>query len=123
MLVFAIPRSTASLFAPLKLFLSAFTKLELMEGGGQTQTRLYNSYNGLSCYCFLTGRDFPCIRSAFQLLLFTCWGLGSICSRKWFELCEIWQKSGSERTAGFVNAIALAGQRVWDGSGMGCERT
>lgn len=59
--VFAVSRSTASFFAPLRLFLAAFAKLKLMEGGGRTQARLYNSYNDLSCYCFLTGRDSPCI--------------------------------------------------------------
>lgn len=58
----ATPRSAASIFVLLKLFLAAFAKLELMVGRGQMQERLYNSCDGLSCYCFLTGRDFPCIR-------------------------------------------------------------
>lgn len=46
-------------FAPLRLVLAAFAKLQLMEGGGQRQERLYSSSNGSSCYCFLAGRDFP----------------------------------------------------------------
>lgn len=103
----AIPRSAASIFVPLKLFLAAFAKLDLMEGRGQMQERLYNSCDGLSCYCFLTGRDFPCI-SQWTRAHFSCFcthagaSAPSAAGSGLNDFCDIWQKSKSGRATGTV---------------------
>lgn len=61
--------------------------------------------------------------NAFQLILHMCWGLGFICSRKWFEwLCEICQGNKLGTTGGAVKCNhVLARQQglLWHGMQKG----
>lgn len=61
--------------------------------------------------------------NTFQLILHMCWGLGSICSRKWFEwLCEICQGNELGTTRGAIKCNhVLARQQglLWHGMQKG----
>lgn len=61
--------------------------------------------------------------NTFQLILHKCWGLGSICSRKWFEwLCEICQGNELGTTRGAIkcnHVLARQQELLWHGMQKG----